>query len=155
LALAMLAGTIGWIVRDRADRLADIDLHAAEAIAGGRTAIEAGDLALARRRVAEAQAILGAERTSFPGRVLEADRLELEVEARQGDEHRFLEFVKVTNDALDKMSQSRQLSAFESANKALDLFGVLSADDWLPQLEKAYLTAEQKQQVRESAYLTL
>ena len=35
------------------------------------------------------------------------------------------------------------------------MYGVLRADDWLTRLDNSYLTAAQKEQVRESAYVTL
>jgi serine/threonine-protein kinase len=54
-AALVLAASIGYVVRDRAARLAQTGQRVAEALAGARTAIIAGDLTLASQRVAEAQ----------------------------------------------------------------------------------------------------
>jgi tetratricopeptide (TPR) repeat protein len=41
------------------------------------------------------------------------------------------------------------------AEEALGLYGVLTEKDWSTRLESSYLTADQRQQVRETAYVTL
>ena len=41
------------------------------------------------------------------------------------------------------------------AKEALDVYGVLDADDWLARLEGCYLTGVQKEQIKESGYVTL
>jgi hypothetical protein len=41
------------------------------------------------------------------------------------------------------------------AKKAFDLYGVLDTDDWLARLDNSYLTGAQKEQVKETAYITL
>ena len=41
------------------------------------------------------------------------------------------------------------------AEETLGLYGVLTEEDWSSRLESSYLTADQKQQVRETAYVTL
>ena len=66
VAALMLAGSIGYVARDRAARLAETGQRAAEALAGARTAIEASDLTLAGQRVAEAQGRLGPDAASLP-----------------------------------------------------------------------------------------
>src|SRR5262249_5657803 len=103
VAVLMLAGSIGYVVRDPAAPLAPTGQRVAEALAGARTAVEALDLALASQRIAEAQGRLGADAASQPGLAEEIDAIRREIEARQADATRFAEFLKRASDAQDKM----------------------------------------------------
>jgi hypothetical protein len=94
VAALMLAGGIGYVARDRAARLAQTGQRVAEALAGARTAIEAGDLTLAGQRVAEAQGHLGPERERLPDVAANTDRIRREIDARQADAARFDQFLK-------------------------------------------------------------
>jgi serine/threonine protein kinase/predicted Zn-dependent protease len=162
VAALMLAGGIGYLARDRAARLAQTGQRAAEALAGARTAIEAGDLALAGQRVAEAQGHLGTERERLPDVAANADRIRREIDARQADAVRFSQFLRRASDVQDKLSYgfdpvgpARLRTGDRVAEEVLGLYGILTEKDWLSRLESSYLTADQKQQVRETAYVTL
>jgi serine/threonine protein kinase/Flp pilus assembly protein TadD len=162
VAVLMLAGGIGYLARDRAARLAQTRQRAAEALAGARTAIEAGDLTLAGQRVAEAEGRLGPERERLPDVAADVDRIRREIEARQADAARFSQFLKGASDGQDKMSSGYAMegpdgrrTAERVAEEVLGLYGILTEKDWLSRLENSYLTADQKQQVRETAYVTL
>jgi serine/threonine protein kinase len=156
VAALMLAGGIGYVVRDRAARLAQTGQRVAEALAGARTAIEAGNLTLASQRVAEAQGRLGADGALVPSLAAEVDVTRREIDARQADEGRLHRFLKGASDAQDKMGYGgKNLGGDRDAERTLAIFGVLSEKDWLSPLDRSYLTADQKRQVRETAYVTL
>src|SRR5262249_2023686 len=114
----------------------------------------AGDLALAGQRVAEAQGHMGPEHERLPDLAANVDRIRHEIEARQADAARFSQFLKGASDAQGKIvhhvSQRIRL-----AEVYLGLCGILVEKDWSSRLESSYLTADQKQQVRETAYVTL
>ena len=126
-----------------------------QSLAGAQTAIEARDLTLAGQRVAEAQGRLGAEEASAPGLAAEVSRIRREIGARQADEARFQQFLKVASDAQDKMGMDKELGGERIAEEALGLYGVLAENDWSSRLESSYLTTDQKRQIREAAYVTL
>jgi serine/threonine protein kinase/tetratricopeptide (TPR) repeat protein len=153
--LIMVGGGGGWLAIDQASRLRGAENRTQESLAGARTAIEAGDLALAGRRVAEAQGHLGADRERLPVLAADIDRLQHELETRQADETRFRQFLKLASEAQDAMSYSPFGGGASSAKEALNLYGVLEGSDWSSRLEDCYLTADQKEQVRETAYVTL
>jgi serine/threonine protein kinase/Flp pilus assembly protein TadD len=157
VAALMLAGGIGYMARDRAVRLAQTRQRVAEALAGARTAIEAGDLTLAGQNVAEAQGRLGSERERLPDVAADTDRIRHEIEARQADAARFAQFLKGARDAQDQRDNGLIFSESGDrvAERTLGLYGVLTEKDWLSRLDRSYLTADQKQQVRGTAYATL
>jgi hypothetical protein len=151
----VLAASIGYVVRDRAARLAQTGQRVAEALAEARTAIIAGDLTLASQRVAEAQGRLGAESASLPDLVAETSGIRREIDARQADAARFARFQKGASDAQDRMSYGSDPVGERVAEETLGLYGILSEKDWSSRLASSTLTADQKQQVRETAYVTL
>jgi tetratricopeptide (TPR) repeat protein len=155
VAALMLAGGIGYVARDRAARLAQTGQRAAEALAGARTAIEARNLTLASQRIAEAQGRLGADGASLPALAAEIDAVRGEIDARQADADRFDRFLSRASDAQDKMSFGADQGGERVAEDALGLYGVLTEKDWLSRLDHSYLTAEEKQQVRETVFITL
>jgi serine/threonine protein kinase len=146
---------IAYLAQNEAQRLANIEQRAREALAGARTAIQAGDLKLAQQRVAEAAALLKGESQSLAALSTETGRLRDEVESRQAEQNQFSRFLKLATDAQDKMSSSGRAGGDIVAKEALDLYGVLGTPDWLARLDNSYLTAKQKEQVRETAYVTL
>src|SRR5262249_20338617 len=76
---------------------------------------------------------------------------------RQADAARFSQFLKGASDAQDYRDKAgnRGGSRESVAERTLGLYGVLTEKDWSARLEGSYLTADQKQQVRETAYVTL
>jgi tetratricopeptide (TPR) repeat protein len=154
VAALILAGGIGYLARDRAARVAQTGQRVAESLAGARTAIEAGDLTLAGQRVAEAQGRLGADGALLRDLAAEISGIRREIDARQADAARFSLFLKGASDAQGKVANTVRIRV-RAAEENLGLYGVLTEKEWLSRLESTYLTADQKQQVRERAYVTL
>ena len=154
-AVLIVAGTLRELHLRTASRLSQVVAAANQALAGTHAAIEAGDLSLASQRVAEAQAGLRADRVTLHELATESDRVQEEVKARQTDEARLKRFLELANRAQHQMATGGNMVGREQAEDALAEYGVLTADDWLNRLDGSYLTAELKQQVRETAYSTL
>jgi tetratricopeptide (TPR) repeat protein len=159
-ALLVLAGCLAYVLVERAQRLTIIDQRAAQAVAGARTAIEARDLTLAAQRAAEARAQLGAESDHLRARAAEIDQLMGEIQQRQADAARLHLFLKLASEAQDKMTiqdepSQEDAGGYRVAEKALGLYGVLDADDWLERLKSLYLSDGQRDRLREAAYMTL
>jgi tetratricopeptide (TPR) repeat protein len=120
-------------------------------------------LTLAGQRIAEAQGRLGADARSLPALDVEIDAIRREIDARQADAARFAQFLNGASDAQDRctLGKTREDATLTPEDvrrlvrEALGPFGVLQDNDWLTRLENSYLTAEQKLQVRETAYVTL
>jgi tetratricopeptide (TPR) repeat protein len=161
VTLTALAGAAGYVVRDRDARLAAAGQKVGEALAGARAAIEAGDLTLAGQRVGEADGHLGADRDRLPDAVAAVEHVRQESKDRQDDQTRFQQFQKQASDAQDHLSGDivpgvdGDEVGERVAEDALRLYRVLEADDWLERLGRSTLTAAQKAQVRETAYVTL
>jgi serine/threonine protein kinase/Flp pilus assembly protein TadD len=153
--LTAVVSSAGYVVRDRGARLATTEQKVAAALAAARTAIEAGDLALASQLVAEAQGYLGAERDGLPDTAADIDRVRQDIDTRQSDAELFRQFRKLADDAQNKMSYRSSKVGEGVAQAALALYGVLEAEDWLSRLERSTLSMDQKRQVRETAYVTL
>jgi serine/threonine protein kinase/tetratricopeptide (TPR) repeat protein len=155
LILAVMAGAAGYVVRDRAARVAAAGQRVAEALAGARAAIESGDLPVATQLIAEARGHLGAERESLPRVAARIDATEQEIEARQADRAQLSRFLKLASEAQSRMGQHRDQEGVHQAEEALGLYGVLAGEGWLASLEQSTLTPDQKRQVRETAYVVL
>jgi serine/threonine protein kinase/tetratricopeptide (TPR) repeat protein len=157
LAVGVLtvAGVLGALSLQNAGRIRRFTQDVRQALEGARTAVEAGDLSLAGQRAAEAQGRIGADGATVPSLAREVDSVRRGVEARKADDTRFRQFLEGASDAQDRMSYDRGLGGDLVAEEALALYGVLTGNDWLSRLERSYLTAGQKQQVRETAYVTL
>jgi tetratricopeptide (TPR) repeat protein len=153
--LIAVAGSVGYVVRDRAARLTATEQKAAAALAAARTAIEAGDLALAGRQVAEARGHVGADAEHLRPLANEIDRAQAEIDTRSADAARLQRFIQLANDAQFRMGFGGWFGGVAAARDALDIYGVLEADHWFERVRDSALTADQKRQVRETAYLTL
>ncbi len=148
----LLAVQLQNISRDR-----QVGQEVRQALAGARTAIEAGDLTLAGQRVAEALAHLGSDRERLPNVAANIDAIRREIAARQADQARLHQFLNLASDAEDNMAffGVEKKRGDHLAREALGLYGVLEADDWPSRLEHSTLTGDKKQQVREATYLLL
>ncbi len=94
----------------------------------------------------------------MPNVAAEIEGIRREIDARQADATRFDQFLEGASDAEDERDKSAAMgleSADRVAEETLGLYGILTDKDWLSRLESSYLTADQKQQVRETAYVTL
>jgi serine/threonine protein kinase/tetratricopeptide (TPR) repeat protein len=151
----IVAFALGAAYLQNASRAREVTQEVRQALAGARTAIDARDLTLAGRRVAEAQGRLGAEGAPLPDLAAEISGIRREIDARQADAARFSQFLKRVSDAQDGMSLDWDLDAERDAEEALGLYGILTEKDWVSRLKSSYLVADQKQQVREMAYVTL
>jgi serine/threonine-protein kinase len=151
----IIGGVLLAVQLQNVSRVRQISQDVRQTLSGARTAIEARDLTLAGQRVAEAQGRLGADRASLLALDAEIDAIRREIEARQADAARFSQFLKGASDAQDKMGAGSDQVGERDAEKTLGLYSVLTEKDWLSRLESSYLTADQKQQLRETAYVTL
>ena len=98
-AIVMAAGSFGLpSVRDRAARLTSTEQTAGASLNAARAAIEAGDLVLAGHHVAEARGHLGNDGGSLPGVAANIDRVQTDIDTRQGDIARFQRFAKLAAD---------------------------------------------------------
>lgn len=97
----------------------------------------------------------GGEHEHLPAAAAAIDRVRQEIATRQADTERFKKFLQLASDAQDKMAYGSDLGGDEVAEEALQLFDVLTADDWPARLASSTLTADQKRQVRETAYITV
>jgi serine/threonine protein kinase/Tfp pilus assembly protein PilF len=161
LAVGLAAAiSLGAVYAQSAARLRQTAQDVREALAGARTAIEAGKLPLAGQRVAEAQGRLGSER----GRLLllahEVDQVQQELTGREADAARRQRFLKLAAEvenleADDFERPEKHTDRIAKAEEALAVYGVLTDPQWLRSLESSHLTLGQKQEVREAAYVVL
>jgi serine/threonine protein kinase/tetratricopeptide (TPR) repeat protein len=156
VALA-LAGSIGFFARERANRLALTKRSAGAAVAAARAAIGAGDLALAGYHVAEARGQVGSDRESLPELTADIDRVKGEIDARRGDTERLQRFLRLAEDAQNRVAFSWENSrdSDRTLRDALRLYNVLDSDDWLARLQGSTLNPDQQHQVREAVYNSL
>ena len=73
----------------------------------------------------------------------------------QAEEIRLRQFFEWTSEAQKTMTFMNGTDGFEIAKKAFNLYGVVGTDDWRTRLDKSYLKAVQKEQIRETAYISL
>jgi serine/threonine protein kinase len=151
----ILAGSAGFILYDRANRLAKVAQQVNIALAEARTAVQTGDLKIAQDRAAQAYGQLEPERPNLPALKAETEQLRHEIEARQADQNRFRQFLPLASMAQSWLGTVGNSDGDLLAKQALDIYGVLDADDWAQRLDKSYLTANQRQWVRNMAYFTL
>jgi tetratricopeptide (TPR) repeat protein len=149
------AGLLGGLHLQKVGRTRELILGSREDLAGARTAMEAGDLILSARLVAEARARLGAVIAAFPDLNQEIDQVQHEIAERESAQAAYRRFEKLAAQAQDEMSYSRSLGGDQTARQALGLYAVLDAADWLERLEASSLSSAQKRQVRETVYVTL
>jgi serine/threonine protein kinase/Tfp pilus assembly protein PilF len=154
-AALMAAGGAGYVARDQAARLMVTEQKAKAALTAARDAITAGDLAAAGRKISEARGQLSGEGEALPDLSADIDGVQAEIETRLNDTARFERFIKLANDAQDRMGFERRFGGESVARDVLAIYGVLDRDDWLDGLQSSTLTAAQKRQVRDAAYFTL
>jgi tetratricopeptide (TPR) repeat protein len=139
-----------------AGRLRQLSQGVQEALAGARTAIEAGNLVLASQRVAEAQGRLGTAWDQLKELAAEVVGVQQEIAAREAEEARFHRFLKLVTEVenIENKSATRE-EIISRAEETLGVYSVLTNEVWVASLDRTYLTASQKQQVREAAYVVL
>ncbi|MFO0841490.1 MAG: serine/threonine-protein kinase [Gemmataceae bacterium] len=150
-----LAASAGWWVWERGVRRVAVEQRVAEALAAARAGLAAGDLTLARQRLGEADGHLGPERDRLPGPTAAIDAVRQEIADRQSDADRLRQFLKLSSEAQDKMAFNQDLGGRLLADKALALYEVLTAPEWLARIDRSSLTPSQKVQLREAVYVAL
>jgi tetratricopeptide (TPR) repeat protein len=176
LAVAVMAASIGWAVRDRAARESEIERRETvrqtkvesqvrDSMHTARTLIADNKLAAARQKLIEAKAQLGNDRSAL-GELL------AEVDAAAAALDRFEQFLDLVERAHDAETGSILESAPAAAPgrqqvlkwarqpataipfllQALALYQVLDRHDWNSMLERGLLEKNQVEQVRGAAY---
>jgi serine/threonine protein kinase/tetratricopeptide (TPR) repeat protein len=156
VGLALLVAVAGgWLYLARAGERDRTTAAVRDALAGGRAAVEAGDLNLAELRVAEARTGLGADPARYGALAAEVERLGDEVAERRAEADRFQQFLDLAADAQDRMGFSEHRGGHAVAERALGLYRVEADGDWPARLDASRLTGTQKARVREEVYVTL
>jgi serine/threonine protein kinase/Flp pilus assembly protein TadD len=171
LALASMAGVVGWAARDRAASEETGARQAQEALTAARTFFGENRLDLARPKLAEAQALLGAHHVA-PGSLAD------EIETLEAELVRFEQFFALIDQAHqaeipspDQVAVAGQGSGGTAAVlsrkpwqdrepakavpfllKALALYEALEQKDWSTALEQGALGRRQVEQIRRTAY---
>jgi serine/threonine-protein kinase len=153
----VIGGILLAVQLQNVSRVQQVSQDVRQALAGARTAIEARNLTLASQRVAEAQGRLEADAASLPALAAEVEAMRLEIDGRQADAARFSQFLQGASDAQGQRDRGgiRYDGEGGVVERTLGLYGILTERDWSSRLDGSYLTADQKQQVREAAYATL
>jgi tetratricopeptide (TPR) repeat protein len=171
VALGSMAGGVGWVARDRAASEEAGARQAQEALTAARTFFGENRLDLARRKLAEARALLGAHHV-VPGSLAgEIERLEAELVRFEQfftwiDQAHQAEIPSPTEVALAdqgtggtvavlsrKPGQEREpAKAVPFLRKALVLYETMGQKDWSAALEPAALGRDQVEQIRRAVY---
>jgi eukaryotic-like serine/threonine-protein kinase len=153
LAVALL----GAVYLENAGRLRKITQDVHEALAGGRTAIEAGNLTIASQRVAQAKGLLGTDDSKLKDLAAEVELVQQEISTREADDERFQRLVKLAKELenIELRYEDTHAAMIAKAEEALAEYSVLTDDDWVASLDTTHLTTSQKQQVRETVYFVL
>jgi serine/threonine protein kinase len=129
-----------------------------ELLAAVRAAIEAKDLALAQRRLVEAEGRMAGYERSLPDAAVEAIDLRTELDGRVAELNRFRRFVEL-NDMLvydeviiEATGQDNRRIGVSEARQVLGLYHILDRDDWSDALDQSWLHLDERQQVRRTAY---
>jgi tetratricopeptide (TPR) repeat protein len=171
LAVAGLAGGVGWAARDRAARQEAGARQAEEAVTAARAFFGENRLDGARRKLAEARALLAAHHVALGSLAGEIGALEAELarfeqffalidQARQAEIASPAEVAPpgestdgTTSVLSRKLGQEREPArAVPFLRKALALYKVLGQKDWSAALGRGALGRDQVEQVRRAAY---
>ena len=131
-----------------------------EALSAARLWINEQKLDEAEKRVAQAQAVLNSG-TVDSGLVDATSQLVQEIEERRAGQNRLARFLQLSSDASDLMTLGGKAiggdgkDAEKLVREAMSLFQILENDDWYLNLDRYYLTAAEKEQLKESAYVAL
>ncbi len=157
IAVLLLCGTlIAYPHYREADRIEGVRRQVELAQREAETALQAGDLSLAEKSIANAKTLISPDRSALAEVVAQIDALAAEVQQRQSDQILYRDLLSRAGDAQDRMTYGKHLKGDAAAEITLSTsFGVLERDDWLQFLESSYLSQEQKTRVRETIYETL
>ncbi len=172
LVVACLAGSAGWITRDRAARRAQSIGRLQNNLTAARTYLADNKPDLVRRKLAEARAEIGTDRAGLATLAVQLDAVELELDRWQ----RFFRLLDGADEAkivvrhwqpaqavpivLDEPSgpanpQDRVWQPGQAVPFVLDAltqYEVLQREDWRARLEQGLLGNDQKQEIRRIVY---
>jgi tetratricopeptide (TPR) repeat protein len=169
--IVVMAASIGWAVGDRAGRRALVEVQAREALDTARALLADNQVAAARRKLAEAQALVESDRAALGA-------LAAEVEAAAAELDRWQQFLELIDHA-HEVETAPLLGATAVADgpqggapivppatgddrrpdlavpfllKALQRYDILEREDWDTTLAGGFLGKDQLEQIRRSAY---
>jgi len=126
-----------------------------QSLSDAETAIEAGDLELARKRVEEANEQIADSRHELRRLSAVADHLSEKVARRIKEQKSFVRFTKLAKQIIDgaeEFSAEGNRRSSETIREALAIYGVLEEENWHEQLSATSLSAAQIRQIKEQAY---
>jgi serine/threonine protein kinase/Tfp pilus assembly protein PilF len=153
VSLAIVAGCIGWNLRDRAARHAEITFQVQESMTAAHALVADNRLVAARRKLAEARGRLGQD-AAVLGSVA------ADLEAFEGELERYQRFLRLIEQAHEE-DIAEPLLGWTDADatrliplllKALACYEVLERADWHADLGHGFLASEQTQQIKRSVY---
>jgi tetratricopeptide (TPR) repeat protein len=167
-ALVALAGTIGWVIRDRAAQAAEITRQVQDSLRAARALMAENQPVLARQKLAEANVLVGKDREAFAVLAAEVEAFE----AYLDNWRRFLDLVDKARQAEILSGEAQSPGLFpvgqkpHSANRqparavpyflqALACYEVLEREDWSSPLEHGLLRKDHVDQIRRTAYEVL
>jgi tetratricopeptide (TPR) repeat protein len=182
LAVTLIAGAIGWAVRDRETRVAEsarAEITRRDTVAGeardslktARTLLAENKMTAARQKLAEARARLGNDRAAFQA-------LAAEVEAGEAELDRYQQFLSLIDRAheaetapilqaalAEDGSGGRRATPPPAANagrrpgeavpfllQAMELYAILERDDWISTVKGSFLGTDQVEHIRRLVY---
>ncbi|MFI5458071.1 MAG: tetratricopeptide repeat protein [Isosphaerales bacterium] len=147
-ALLLVAGSIGWLARERAAEQADIVHRAENSLTAARTLLADSKPALARQKLAEARGEIAGGRAARGSLAAQIEALEVELERRQS----FLNLLDRAHDEeiVDGLRQPTRMVPFTLG--ALAQYEVLEREDWRTRLEQGVLGKDQVEEVRRLGY---
>jgi tetratricopeptide (TPR) repeat protein len=170
LAIAVVAGSIGWVVRDREAQQEESTRQVKDLLSAARTLVAENQVVLARQKLADARNRIG-DNPSLFGSVADG------VQALDGELARFEHFLELVDMAREaEFPQAMPLniqrvkagvpapviqssppirvpaSAVPILIQALSCYGILAQDDWSARLAAGLLGPRQTARVRRLAY---
>ena len=124
-------------------------------IVAAQTAVEANDTKLAKDKLAAAEGMLAIADLQTPNPQRQIDELRQQIVRQEADAETNVRFMNLAREARDAMNYSGDLGGNKTALDALELFNVLSAENWRTQLDRRFLTDRQRAEIQETAYTLL
>jgi serine/threonine protein kinase/tetratricopeptide (TPR) repeat protein len=145
--LTAVAGSIGWVIGERAAREAEITRRVRDLITLARGLAADNHPAEARQRLNVAIGLIAKDRENLPGLAAELDALVANLDRLR----RFLDFIEQAHNAeTTTFGYSPQRGRF--LVKALACYEIPEREDWLTLLEQGVLAKQQLRQIRRTLY---
>ncbi len=170
LILMTVAGSVGWIVRDRAARQAEITRQVRDSLTAARTLLADNQVARARQKLAESRSRIGEDRALLGSLAEEVEALDAELsgfarflelydQAYELEFPRAVMLVLQADGARSSAAAPPQeplggdpAKAVPLLHRSLSCYGILEHDDWIAPLEGGLLGPDQRAQVRRTVY---